>query len=96
MKRYESVTFHERLPGCLHLDWAGTYTTSLGKKRRLYLCNVCGGTFSKTAMTPLHHLKTSQENVIRTLNELGEGNGAAARFLSDLRDGLEAPMLLLW
>ena len=54
---------------------AGTYPTSWGETRQLYLCKVCGRTFSETAGTPFHNLKTSKETVIRTFRELSEGLG---------------------
>jgi IS1 family transposase len=59
----------------------------------MYLCNVCGDTFSETAGTPYHHLKTPKENVNRTFKELSEGMGirSAARAA-----GVDKDTVLSW
>ena len=56
----------------------GTYTTTHGEVRQMYLCNKCGKPFSETAGTPFHHLKTPKETVVHALNELAEGSGVRA------------------
>ena len=56
----------------------GTYTTTHGERRQLYLCNVCGKSFSETAGTPFFGLKTPTKTVCIALNELAEGLGVRA------------------
>jgi IS1 family transposase len=56
----------------------GTYTTVHGEKRQLYLCRVCGKSFSETAGTPFYGLKTPTKTVCIALNELAEGLGVRA------------------
>ena len=71
----------------------GTYTTSHGEKRQLYLCNVCKRSFSETAGTPFSGLKTPMRTVCIALNELAEGLGvrAVARI-----HGVEPDTVLDW
>jgi len=72
---------------------AGTYPTSWGEIRQLYLCKVCGNTFSETAETPLHHLKTPKEKVLRTFRELSEGLGIRS---SARAAGVDKDTVLSW
>jgi len=72
---------------------AGTYTTSWGEIRQLYLCKVCENTFSETAGTPFHQLKTPKETVIRTFRELSEGLGIRS---SARAAGVDKDTVLSW
>ena len=56
----------------------GTYTTVQGEKRQMYLCRICGTSFSETAGTPFFGLKTPLKTVCIALNELAEGLGVRA------------------
>ena len=71
----------------------GTYTTVHGEKRQLYLCQVCGRSFSETAGTPFYGLKTPTKMVCIALKELAEGLGvrAVARI-----HGVEPDTVLDW
>lgn len=72
---------------------AGTYTTDWGETRQMYECKVCRHTFSETAGTPFHHLKTPKEEVIHAYKDLAEGLGvrATARV-----NGVDKDTVLRW
>ncbi len=71
----------------------GTYTTSHGEVRQLYLCHVCQRPFSETAGTPFFDLKTPTQTVCIALQELAEGLGirAVARI-----HGVKPDVVLEW
>ena len=56
----------------------GTYTTTSGEVRQMYLCKVCRQPFSETAGTPFFGLKTPMKTVCIALQELAEGLGVRA------------------
>ncbi len=56
----------------------GTYTTTHGEVRQMYLCRVCQRPFSETAGTPFFDLKTPVQTVCIALQELAEGLGVRA------------------
>jgi IS1 family transposase/transposase-like protein len=56
----------------------GAYSTEHGEVRQLFLCKVCGQTFSETAGTPFFGLETPMRTVCIALQELAEGLGVRA------------------
>ncbi len=71
----------------------GTYTTTQGEKRQMFLCKVCKNPFSETAGTPFFGLKTPMQTVCVALQELAEGLGVRA--VARIR-GVETDTVLDW
>jgi IS1 family transposase len=71
----------------------GTYQTTCGHSRQMYLCEWCKQSFSETRGTVFFGLKTKEETVYRALASLAEG--MSIRSTSRVF-GVEVETVLLW